>query len=89
MHERRTVGTLKGKTGQTVTVGVKGRADLWAVLTDGRHVEIEVKRGDGKGKLRKEQQDFLAFCNQHGILHIVVSDALTLFNWLTEISSDA
>jgi hypothetical protein len=42
--KRRNVGAVVNPLGQTVRFGEKGDADWYAVLPDGRHLDVEIKR---------------------------------------------
>ncbi|MEM8737250.1 MAG: hypothetical protein AAGG38_02065 [Planctomycetota bacterium] len=81
MFERRTVGVFD-RGGRNVAVGVKGRADYWAVLSNGRHVEIEAKRRDGRGRLSPHQVSFREFCREHYIPYVVVKNGAELRDFL-------
>ena len=58
----------------------KTRNPRYMVFTDPQitHVEIEVKRRDGKGKLSSAQQAFKQFCEKSGIPYFVVTSAADL-----------
>ena len=94
LYERRNVLVMHTTDGGFVQAGVKGRADIWAVVFDGSsadcppiptHVEIECKRRDGKGTLSAAQKDFQAFCKAHGVPYVVVKSAEELKVWLREL----
>lgn len=48
------------------------------------HIEIEVKRRDGKGKLSSAQQSFKRFCEKSGIPYFVVTSKENLIEQLKE-----
>ena len=58
----------------------KTRNPRYMVFTDPQitHVEIEVKRRDGKGKLSSAQQAFKQFCDKSDIPYFVVTSAADL-----------
>lgn len=45
---RRNVGALTDSRGNHVRFAAPGQSDLWGILPDGRHLEIEVKRPGNK-----------------------------------------
>jgi hypothetical protein len=59
LHKRRNVGagSIDGNPDRFYSYGTKGAADIWGILPNGRHFEIETKAGKG-GRLSKDQQDF-------------------------------
>ena len=87
LYERRNVLFMRTEDGGVIQAGVKGRADIWAVVLDGRpadcpaiptHVEIECKRRDGKGVQSDAQKDFEALCHRRGIPYLLVTSAADL-----------
>jgi len=85
LYERRNNITLPTTDGGMVFAGVRGRADMWAVVNlqggvyaRGKHVEIECKRADGKGSLSPKQKDFRTFCMEQDIPYLVVTSAVQL-----------
>ncbi len=52
--------------------GIKGQCDITGILKDGRRLEIEVK--DIKGKVSKEQTDFINMINFNGGVAFVARD---------------
>ena len=87
MFERRTVGLFR-EEGRAIGVGVRGRGDYWAVLRDGRHIEIEAKRRDGKGRLSPNQDAFKEQCAVRGIPYAVVTSGADLRRFLASLTSD-
>ena len=68
--ERRQAGGLSYK---------KGMADLWAVY-DGKHIEIEVKKPNGKRTPMQEKWEFM--CNQINILYCLANSLQTMKNFM-------
>lgn len=61
--------------------GILGGGDLLGCTRDGRHFEIEVKKGRG-GRLRVEQQRRRDKCLAHNAIYLVVHDVEELeFLW--------
>lgn len=50
-----------------------------------KHIEIECKRADGKGKQSQAQKDFQHFCNANGIPYLLVTSAEELTEKLRDI----
>lgn len=68
--ERRNTGAVKyGKA--FVRYGSPGAADILAVI-HGRHIEIECKRRDGKGRLSDNQKEFKQLMADYYIPYFVV-----------------
>lgn len=87
--ERRNTGMVLFQGGGCVKFGHKGAADIWClyrvpmvidigITTINRHVEIECKRADGKGKQTPAQLEFQEFCEEHGIPYLLVTSAKEL-----------
>ena len=53
-----------------------------------RHVEIECKRSDGKGRQSPEQQKFQEFCDNHGIPYILTTSVSDLEKKIDKILLD-
>jgi len=79
--ERRNTGALRVQGGGFIRFGAKGAADIWCLVASERnwphlrHVEIECKRADGKGRLSPDQKRFQAFCRNEAIPYFVVTSA--------------
>lgn len=88
---RRNVGEAKLRGGHTVHFGIKGQADIYAMLRGGRHVEIELKAA-GK-QLSPEQKQWQVWCLEWEVPHVVLralkseSEEETVERWITELSS--
>jgi len=52
-----------------------------------RHVEIEAKRSDGKGRQSPDQKKFQKFCDSHCIPYILTTSAIELEAKINEIYS--
>lgn len=71
--------------------GIKGQADIYAMLRGGRHVEIELKAA-GK-QLSPEQKQWQVWCLEWEVPHVVLralkseSEEETVERWITELSS--
>lgn len=69
--------------------GIKGQADLYALVNAGLHVEIETKAA--KGRLLEEQKVWRAFCLERRIPHLVLRakaaehPAETVERWIAEL----
>lgn len=96
LYERRNVLNMATTDGGRIMAGVRGRADIWAVVVciDGQrdyggshqqHVEIECKRRDGKGRASPAQVEFEGFCKRSGIPYVIVTSADDLAAWLCEL----
>lgn len=83
--ERRNTGAVQFADGGFMRFGRPGAADIFAVLRDGRHIEIECKRADGKGKLSPVQARFAAIMRDLGIPYRVVISGAELQEWLCSI----
>lgn len=78
--ERRNTGAVK--FGEAfVRYGTPGGADIFAVI-HGRHIEIECKRRDGKGRLSDNQKEFRRLMKDYEIPYIVVCSADQLAVWV-------
>ncbi len=87
--ERRNTGAVQFPDGRFVRFGVKGGADLWCLIATPlsrypnrllrpialRHVEVECKRRDGKGKQSAEQKTFEQHCGKIGVPYLLVTSA--------------
>jgi len=71
-HNRHDAGTFQNERGQWGTYGIKGAGDIHGMLKyyDGKHFEIECKRGSG-GKLSKGQQDRMKDVRNNNSLYFV------------------
>lgn len=58
-------------TRRFVRFGLVGSADITGVLANGRRVEIEVKRPDGKGRRSAAQVAFAAMAQRFGALYVL------------------
>ena len=69
--------------------GIKGQADLYAIVIGGMHVELECKAA--KGRLLEEQKAWRAFCHERRIPHLVLRakpgehPASTVERWVSEL----
>jgi len=72
-HNRHDAGSFQNDRGQWGTYGIKGSGDIHGMLKyyDGKHFEIECKRGSG-GKLSKGQQDRMRDVHYNDSLYFVV-----------------
>lgn len=66
-------GTFWTKDGRPVRIGIVGHSDLYGFRPDGRAFFCEVK-GAG-GRLRPEQEAFLAAMRARGAIAVVARDA--------------
>lgn len=79
--ERRNTGAVAFDDGSRVSFGAPGAADLWILarspLNPGnvRHIEIECKRRDGKGKLSEGQKTFANNMAALGVIYLAVQSA--------------
>jgi len=77
--ERRSVGVMRTPAGQYMKFGRTGAADLWCLVQDCaghvRHVEVECKRRDGKGRLSRSQEAFQARMKSAGVAYLIVRSA--------------
>lgn len=79
--ERRNTGAVAFDDGSRVSFGSLGAADLWILArsplnpANPRHIEIECKRRDGKGKLSESQEAFAEDMKAIGIIYLVVQSA--------------
>ena len=77
--ERRNTGAVQFEDGGFIRFGFKGAADIWCLISKNyhppRHVEIECKRRDGKGRLSPDQKMFQNLCGGIGVLYFVVTSA--------------
>ena len=53
-----------------------------------KHVEIECKRVDGKGRQSEIQKEFQEFCDNHNIPYILTTSAVDMMEKLTKICLD-
>jgi len=94
--ERRNTGAVQLQGGGFIRFGSKGAADIWCLVRVSgnrvfpagmnhsplEHVEVEVKRADGKGRLSKDQKVFQDMCNEKGIPYLVVTSVEQLIRTL-------
>lgn len=92
--ERRNTGTIEFEDGSFIQYGSPGAADIFCLIrcrSHGSllnvvdhlyHIEIEVKRRDGKGRLSPAQQSFKQFCKKSGIPYFVVTSKENLIEQL-------
>jgi hypothetical protein len=96
LYERRNNIALDTTDGGRVFAGVKGRADIWAVVRTEvlfpqnvqrtlQHVEIECKRADGKGRLSNAQSRFKAECDLKRIPNFIVTSVEELVEQLRDL----
>ncbi|MCP5019614.1 MAG: hypothetical protein GY938_30675 [Ketobacter sp.] len=64
--------------------GIKGAGDIIGILPDGRHFEIECKRGRG-GRLKKGQQERMAAVQATGAIYFVVHGIPELEYYMEEL----
>lgn len=86
--ERRNTGAVSFGEKGFIRFGAKGAADIFCVLKDGRHVEIECKRADGKGRLSTAQQEFSKHCVTNGIPYVVITSVAELEKYLRSLLTD-
>jgi hypothetical protein len=67
---RRNTGAVFTPNGGMIRYGEKGAADTYLII-DGRHIEAEAKRRDGRGRLSEAQKAFRSRCEEQGIPYIV------------------
>jgi len=79
--ERRTTGVFK-RGPRYVRTGRVGAPDLWCVLKDQRHLEIECKRRDGKGRYGPDQEEFRDKCLARNGLWVGVKNEKELADYL-------
>lgn len=94
--ERRNTGAITFADGGFMRFGSLGAADIFCLIrcrSHGSllnvvdhlyHIEIEVKRRDGKGRLSPAQQSFKQFCEKSGILYFVVTSRENMIKQLKE-----
>jgi len=72
-HNRHDSGSFQNERGQWGTYGIKGSGDIHGILKyhNGKHFEIECKRGSG-GRQGKRQQDRMRDVRANDSLYFVV-----------------
>jgi hypothetical protein len=75
----------------TVTFGIRGQCDIYALARGGLHVELELKAAGGR--LSKDQARWGAFCRTweipYALLHTDHGETIgeTIVRWIAEINS--
>jgi len=85
MHNRHDAGTFQNRFGQWATYGILGSGDIHGMLRhhDGKHYEIECKRGKG-GRLSKDQQKRMRDLRYNNALYFVVHGLEELIFYMEE-----
>ena len=79
--ERRNTGAIAFDDGSRIKFGSEGAADIWILArsplakSEVRHIEIECKRRDGKGRMSPGQLAFQEQMLEIGVLYFVVLSA--------------
>ena len=83
-HNRHDAGSFQNERGQWGTYGIKNSGDIHGMLKpDGRHFEIECKRGSG-GRLSEGQQKRMKDVRKFGGLYFVVHGMEELEHYMGE-----
>jgi hypothetical protein len=96
--ERRNTGAVKFTDGGFIRFGSPGGADIWCLLAvpireygitvsySIRHIEIECKRPDGKGRQSPAQKRFQAICDDWKVPYLLVTSAEELRKALDKLT---
>jgi hypothetical protein len=92
--KRRNVGAMTNPQGRTVRFADPGDADLYGILADGRHVDLEVKREGfdprtvrGKDRERFQRQlDRLKRTNAQGGVGTWLCDSAQVFHLMSRLA---
>jgi hypothetical protein len=82
----RQIINVETKAGWRARAGIRGQADIYAIVKGGKHIEIECKAA--KYKWYKEQLAWRSWCEANGIPYLVLqvepkeAPADTLTRWL-------
>jgi len=83
--QRHDSGSFQNERGQWGTYGIKNAGDIIGVLRpNGRHIEIETKRGSG-GRLSEGQQKRMKDVREFGGLYFVVHGVQELEHFMGEL----
>lgn len=83
--QRHDAGTFQNDRGQWGTYGIKGAGDIIGILKpDGRHFEIETKRGSG-GRLDIGQQKRMKQVQENGGVYFICHGAEELEYYIGEL----